>query len=210
MNEITKIVSTEVALAALGQLGNIVKRKFSELIEGVANEVGITVDEILESKSGQEAVRIAVDFMKTNNGFPSEDVLIVLKAMLVKYWQLSSRDDLKAERSLDFAEIVAGLKRNELLLLITAYKDTKSKDYQYTNNVIDWTKRMEIKTGFNYPELVYIAREGLERKRLICATVQRGKTFNGSVGTDIRNNLTGLGYGIIDSVYSELREYLES
>jgi hypothetical protein len=200
------LVVAEEAIKTLSAFG------VGKLIESIKSATGQDLEKVMNAPSGQEAVRIFLDYIKRNNGIPNENILKVMTEVFKKCWS-HEYDDLISAREIQFLAKVSILEPNELLVLFMAYKLGKK---EHDNNEIRryhfWEKEIEILSGLNYPELVQEARIGLQRKRLLLPeeNLTPDKKNKGwfSCRGEKRGNLTGLGYAIVDLVYDRVKNTL--
>lgn len=197
-----EIVANAVAGNLVAGISNFTASKFNEFFKD--GNKNVALEDILNSESGQRASRIALDYLK-RSPIPDNDLFSVLKALLVRIW--NSKDD-EARNLSYFAEIVSRLEPIELHVLFAAFKFLKSEDYVFQNNIRTWSALLHQHSNIPFRELIDGAVENLIEKRLLMAS--EGKTFVSDGTGEMRNNLSKLGFSIVEMVYDEVKISLKN
>lgn len=194
---------------------SIASWSWSKLTGELFDEMHENTIEILNTKTGQEAARIAVDYMKKTNGIPNEDVWSLIKLMLLKAWN-EGDDNEQTNEQLQFAQRASTLTPNEVLVLIAAYKLGMNIPPDINTRfpggglrvVVGWEQLILERSSLPWKVLVIEAREGLQNKSLIVApTLAKTGLFKG--GAEKQGNLTDFGYAMMDSAYEEMKSVLD-
>lgn len=175
------------------------------------SSIDVNLDDILHSRGGQEAVRIGLDFIKRNSGIPNEDIYKVLKSILLRLWNMSENDS-EFNNLIYYADIIKELSPEELHLLVAAFKVSKQEDYKYEDNIDLWVSTILTRGGLKHREVIYRAMEKLQSKKLLAyfnggAHIAGGQ-FYLEASSNAYNNLTELGYSIVQVVYNDIKDSL--